>query len=472
MAKVWIVDDDQSIRWVFEKTLLREKIDFRLFASAEEASAALSIEKPAVVVSDIRMSGNSGLDLLNEINEKFPKIPTIIMTAHSDLDSAVAAFQRGAFEYLAKPFDIDTAVDLIQRAIKKSDEQTSNTENSKNPNGLLGQAKSMQEVFRTIGRLSQTDATVLITGESGTGKELIAQALHQHSQRSTKPFVAINTASIPKELLESELFGHERGSFTGAQTTRKGRFEQAAGGTLFLDEIGDMPAELQTRLLRVLSDGHYYRVGGHDPLKANVRVLAATHQDLEQRVEKGLFREDLFHRLNVIRVKVPPLRDRSEDIPLLADFFLERNAIKLNAQRKSFTEEALIYLQTKSWHGNVRQLENLCHWVTIMAPGASVDISDLPNDFRQQMDKTIDPKEGWHQLLGREVDQLLHSGSTDLYEGLTQTFEKALISRALTFTSGRKIEAANLLGIGRNTISRKMSELNLSINKKQLQTRE
>ena len=471
MAKVWIVDDDQSIRWVFEKTLLREKIDFRLFSSAEEASGALSKEKPSVVVSDIRMSGNSGLDLLNEINEKFPKVPTIIMTAHSDLDSAVAAFQRGAFEYLAKPFDIDAAVELIQRAIKKSDEQTSNTDNSTNPNGLLGQAKSMQEVFRTIGRLSQTDATVLITGESGTGKELIAQALHQHSQRSNKPFVAINTASIPKELLESELFGHERGSFTGAQTTRKGRFEQAAGGTLFLDEIGDMPAELQTRLLRVLSDGHYYRVGGHDPLKASVRVLAATHQNLEQRVAEGLFREDLFHRLNVIRVKVPPLRERNEDIPLLADFFLERNAIKLNAQRKSFTEEALIYLQTKSWQGNVRQLENLCHWVTIMAPGASVDISDLPTDFKHEMDKPIDPEEGWYQLLGREVDQLLHTGNTGLYEGLTQTFEKALISRALTFTAGRKIEAANLLGIGRNTISRKISELNLSIDKKQLQIR-
>ena len=471
MAKVWIVDDDQSIRWVFEKTLLREQIDFRLFSSAEEASGALSKEKPSVVVSDIRMSGNSGLDLLNEINEKFPKVPTIIMTAHSDLDSAVAAFQRGAFEYLAKPFDIDAAVELIQRAIKKSDEQTSNTDNSTNPNGLLGQAKSMQEVFRTIGRLSQTDATVLITGESGTGKELIAQALHQHSQRSNKPFVAINTASIPKELLESELFGHERGSFTGAQTTRKGRFEQAAGGTLFLDEIGDMPAELQTRLLRVLSDGHYYRVGGHDPLKASVRVLAATHQNLEQRVAEGLFREDLFHRLNVIRVKVPPLRERNEDIPLLADFFLERNAIKLNAQRKSFTEEALIYLQTKSWQGNVRQLENLCHWVTIMAPGASVDISDLPTDFKHEMDKPIDPEEGWYQLLGREVDQLLHTGNTGLYEGLTQTFEKALISRALTFTAGRKIEAANLLGIGRNTISRKMSELNLSIDKKQPQIR-
>ena len=417
MAKVWIVDDDQSIRWVFEKTLIRESINFRLFSSAEEASAALTKETPSVVVSDIRMSGNSGLDLLNEINEKFPKVPTIIMTAHSDLDSAVSAFQRGAFEYLAKPFDIDAAVELIQRAIKKSDEQTTRTDNSTNPNGLLGQAKSMQEVFRTIGRLSQTDATVLITGESGTGKELIAQALHQHSQRSSKPFVAINTASIPKELLESELFGHERGSFTGAQTTRKGRFEQAAGGTLFLDEIGDMPAELQTRLLRVLSDGHYYRVGGHDPLKANVRVLAATHQDLEQRVDEGLFREDLFHRLNVIRVKVPPLRERIEDIPLLADFFLERNATKLNSQRKSFTEEALSYLKTKSWHGNVRQLENLCHWVTIMAPGAYVDISDLPKDFKHEIDKSLDPNEGWHQLLGREVDQLLHNGSTAYTRG-------------------------------------------------------
>ena len=466
MTKVWIVDDDESIRWVFEKTLIRENIDFRLFSSAEQASAALASDKPSVVVSDIRMSGDSGLDLLNEINEKLPKVPTIIMTAHSDLDSAVAAFQRGAFEYLAKPFDIDAAVELIRRAIKKSHEQTSTPESGSNPNGLLGQAKSMQEVFRTIGRLSQTDATVLITGESGTGKELIAQALHQHSERSSKPFVAINTASIPKELLESELFGHERGSFTGAQATRKGRFEQAAGGTLFLDEIGDMPSELQTRLLRVLSDGHYYRVGGHEPLKANVRVLAATHQHLEQRVEEGLFREDLFHRLNVIRVKVPPLRERREDIPLLADFFLERNASKLNVARKMFTEEALAYLQTKPWTGNVRQLENLCHWVTIMAPGASVDVSDLPKDFKQEMDKTTTIHEGWHQLLGREVDQLLRNGTTGVYEALSQTFEKALISRALTFTSGRKIEAANLLGIGRNTIARKILELDLSFDKK------
>ena len=466
MAKVWIVDDDESIRWVFEKTLIRENIDFRLFSSAEEASAALSAEKPSVVVSDIRMSGNSGLDLLNEINKKLPKVPTIILTAHSDLDSAVAAFQRGAFEYLAKPFDIDAAVELIRRAIKKSYEQMSTSENTSNVNGLLGQAKSMQEVFRTIGRLSQTDATVLITGESGTGKELIAQALHQHSERRSKPFVAINTASIPKELLESELFGHERGAFTGAQATRKGRFEQAAGGTLFLDEIGDMPAELQTRLLRVLSDGHYYRVGGHEPLKANARVLAATHQNLDQRVAEGLFREDLFHRLNVIRVKVPPLRDRYEDIPLLADFFLEQNASKLNVSRKTFTEEALAYLKTKSWNGNVRQLENLCHWVTIMAPGASVDILDLPKDFRQEIDAAANIKEGWNQVLGREVDNLLRNGSTGVYEALSKTFEKAIISRALTFTSGRKIEAATLLGIGRNTIARKISELKLSIDKK------
>ena len=324
----------------------------------------------------------------------------------------------------------------------------------------------MQEVFRTIGRLSQTDATVLITGESGTGKELIAQALHNHSQRTNKPFVAINTASIPKELLESELFGHERGSFTGAQATRKGRFEQAAGGTLFLDEIGDMPAELQTRLLRVLSDGHYYRVGGHEPLKANVRVLAATHQNLNKRVEEGLFREDLFHRLNVIRVKVPPLRDRIEDIPLLADFFLEKNAVKLDVLRKSFTQEALAYLQTKIWNGNVRQLENLCHWVTVMAPGASVDTCDLPDDFKHEIDKPKDVAGDWGQLLSQEVDQLLSSGNTGVYEELTRTFERTLISRALAFTSGRKIEAANLLGIGRNTIARKIRELNLSPDKK------
>jgi two-component system nitrogen regulation response regulator GlnG len=324
----------------------------------------------------------------------------------------------------------------------------------------------MQEVFRTIGRLSQTDATVLITGESGTGKELIAQALHNHSQRTNKPFVAINTASIPKELLESELFGHERGSFTGAQATRKGRFEQAAGGTLFLDEIGDMPAELQTRLLRVLSDGHYYRVGGHEPLKANVRVLAATHQNLNKRVEEGLFREDLFHRLNVIRVKVPPLRDRIEDIPLLADFFLEKNAVKLDVLRKSFTQEALTYLQTKIWNGNVRQLENLCHWVTVMAPGASVDTCDLPDDFKHEIDKPKDVAGDWGQLLSQEVDQLLSSGNTGVYEELTRAFERALISRALAFTSGRKIEAANLLGIGRNTIARKITELNLSLDKK------
>ena len=466
MDKVWIVDDDQSIRWVFEKTLIREKIEHQLFSSAEQASAALDNAQPLVVVSDIRMSGDSGLDLLTEINEKFPKVPTIIMTAHSDLDSAVSAFQKGAFEYLAKPFDIDAAVELIRRAIKKSDGQSTKVDKSNNPNGLLGQAKSMQEVFRTIGRLSQTDATVLITGESGTGKELIAQALHNHSQRTNKPFVAINTASIPKELLESELFGHERGSFTGAQATRKGRFEQAAGGTLFLDEIGDMPAELQTRLLRVLSDGHYYRVGGHEPLKANVRVLAATHQNLNKRVEEGLFREDLFHRLNVIRVKVPPLRDRIEDIPLLADFFLEKNAVKLGVLRKSFTQEALAYLQTKIWNGNVRQLENLCHWVTVMAPGASVDTCDLPDDFKHEIDKPKDVAGDWGQLLSQEVDQLLSSGNTGVYEELSRAFEKSLISSALAFTSGRKIEAANLLGIGRNTIARKITELNLLLDKK------
>ena len=466
MHNVWIVDDDKSIRWVFEKTLIREGIQFRLFSSAEEASGALATERPLIVVTDIRMNGNSGLDLLNEINENYPGIPTIIMTAHSDLDSAVAAFQGGAFEYLAKPFDIDAAVELIGRAIQKSDIQKVDSEGTQNPSGLLGRAQSMQDVFRTIGRLSQTDATVLITGESGTGKELIAKALHQHSQRKNKPFVAINTASIPRDLLESELFGHERGAFTGAQATRKGRFEQASEGTLFLDEIGDMPAELQTRLLRVLSEGHYYRVGGHEPLKSNVRVLAATHQDLEKRVEEGLFREDLFHRLNVIRVKVPALRERSEDIPLLAEYFLERNAKQLQAERKSFSTEAVEYLKLKNWSGNVRQLENLCHWVTIMAPGTSVSIEDLPKDFKQESEKPSDVDVDWDQLLGKEVEQLLRAGNKGVFERLTQAFEKEVISRALAFTSGRKIEAANLLGIGRNTIARKISEFKLSSSKK------
>ncbi len=341
MKSVWVIDDDKSIRWVFEKALTRESIEYKSFASAQDALTALNSSVPQVVVSDIRMPGASGLDLLQRIKAEHPEVPVIVMTAYSDLESAVAAFQGGAFEYLPKPFDVNHAVELIRRAIDESVRQTESTEETTSTPEILGQAPSMQEVFRAIGRLSQSHATVLITGESGSGKELVARALHRHSPRSTKPFIAINTAAIPKDLLESELFGHERGSFTGAQAMRRGRFEQADADTLFLDEIGDMPAELQTRLLRVLSDGQFYRVGGHQPIKANVRVIAATHQDLEQRVKQGLFREDLYHRLNVIRLRLPPMRERREDIPLLARFCLLKSARELGVEPKRLSEAAL-----------------------------------------------------------------------------------------------------------------------------------
>ncbi|MDQ5907259.1 MAG: two-component system, NtrC family, nitrogen regulation response regulator GlnG, partial [Pseudomonadota bacterium] len=361
MKPVWIVDDDRSIRWVLEKTLAREQIPFKSFASATEALGQLDrgVEPPQVLVSDIRMPGQSGLELLQEVKQRFPAVPVIIMTAYSDLESAVAAFQGGAFEYLPKPFDVDQALELIRRALDQSMHQTGAPEVVSLTPEILGQAPAMQEVFRAIGRLSQSHATVLITGESGSGKELVARALHRHSPRSEKPFVAINTAAIPKDLLESELFGHERGAFTGAQAQRRGRFEQAEGGTLFLDEIGDMPAELQTRLLRVLSDGHFYRVGGHSPIKANVRVIAATHQNLETRVKDGLFREDLFHRLNVIRIRLPSLRERREDVPLLARHFLSKSAQELGVEAKRLSEAALKHLMAVDFQGNVRQLENL-----------------------------------------------------------------------------------------------------------------
>ena len=367
---VWIIDDDRSIRWVLEKALGREDIPSRSFESANEALAALADgELPRVMVSDIRMPGQSGLDLLKQVKESVPDLPVIIMTAYSDLDSAVAAFQGGAFEYLPKPFDVDQAVSLVRRALEQSAHQSGAEEPQALAPEILGQAPSMQEVFRAIGRLSQSHATVMINGESGTGKELVARALHRHSPRKDAPFIAINTAAIPRDLLESELFGHERGAFTGAATQRRGRFEQADGGTLFLDEIGDMPAELQTRLLRVLSDGNFYRVGGHQPVKANVRVIAATHQNLESRVKDGLFREDLFHRLNVIRLRLPSLRERREDIPLLARHFLQKSAQELGVDAKRLSDEALRFLQGLDFPGNVRQLENLCHWLTVMAPG-------------------------------------------------------------------------------------------------------
>ncbi|MDX9706817.1 MAG: nitrogen regulation protein NR(I) [Azospira sp.] len=466
MRPIWIVDDDRSIRWVLEKTLAREQLPFRSFASAAEVLSQLDrgAEPPQVLLSDIRMPGQSGLELLETLKARFPALPVIIMTAYSDLESAVAAFQGGAFEYLPKPFDVDQALELIRRAVDQSMHQAETPEDAGLMPEILGQAPAMQEVFRAIGRLSQSYATVLITGESGSGKELVARALHRHSPRADRPFVAINTAAIPKDLLESELFGHERGAFTGAQAQRRGRFEQAEGGTLFLDEIGDMPAELQTRLLRVLSDGHFYRVGGHAPIKANVRVIAATHQNLELRVREGLFREDLFHRLNVIRVRLPPLRERREDIPLLARYFLARSAQELGVESKRFSDGALRFLAALDFRGNVRELENLCHWLTVMAPGQTVEVADLPPELRESA-----PAEAvvadWERALASEVDRLLAASSGDVHERLSRAFERVLINRALAHTGGRRIEASLALGIGRNTITRKIQELGLEHDK-------
>jgi two-component system, NtrC family, nitrogen regulation response regulator GlnG len=460
MNTVWIVDDDRSIRWVLEKALGREDIPHRSFTSASEALRALEDEAPPkALISDIRMPGESGLDLLQKVKTRYPQLPVIIMTAYSDLESAVAAFQGGAFEYLPKPFDVDQAVALVRRAIDQSTHQAGAEEETTLAPEILGQAASMQEVFRAIGRLSQSHATVLINGESGTGKELVARALHRHSPRRDAPFIAINTAAIPRDLLESELFGHERGAFTGAATQRRGRFEQAENGTLFLDEIGDMPAELQTRLLRVLSDGHFYRVGGHQPVKANVRVIAATHQDLEDRVRQGLFREDLFHRLNVIRLRLPALRERREDIPILVRHFLQRSAQDLNVEAKRISEAALKYLQALPFQGNVRQLENLCHWLTVMAPGQTVEIADLPPELRDQPNQEVPVK--WTDGLGIEADRLIATHPGEVFDRLTREFERTLIRRALTATGGRRIDAAQLLGIGRNTITRKIQELGM-----------
>jgi two-component system nitrogen regulation response regulator GlnG len=459
MNPVWIIDDDRSIRWVFEKALTREGIPFNTFSSAREALAALESATPQVVVSDIRMPGTSGLDLLQTLKERLPELPVIIMTAYSDLESAVSAFQGGAFEYLPKPFDVDHAVELIRRALDEGLRRSDKTEAPVEMPEMLGQAPAMQEIFRAIGRLSQSHVTVLITGESGTGKELVARALHRHSPRAGKPFIALNTAAIPKDLLESELFGHERGAFTGAQAMRQGRFEQADGGTLFLDEIGDMPPDLQTRLLRVLSDGQFYRVGGHQPIKVNVRVIAATHQNLEQRVKQGLFREDLFHRLNVIRLRLPPLRERREDIPLLAKYFLQKSARELGVEPKKLSEAALRYLTTLPWSGNVRQLENVCHWLTVMAPGQNIEVGDLPPDLKE--DSGPDAGSPWTETLGREADTAFNRGEHNVMERLSRDFEKALITKALQHTGGRRIEAAHLLGLGRNTLTRKIQELGL-----------
>jgi two-component system nitrogen regulation response regulator GlnG len=552
MNAVWVVDDDQSIRWVLEKALTREGFEVRLFPSARECLAALESDRPAALMSDIRMPGESGIELLQSAKRRHPTLPIIIMTAFSDLESAVSAFQGGAFEYLPKPFDLPKAVELLRRAVQESATEAVNPALADSPVDMLGQAPAMQEVFRAIGRLSQSHVTVLITGESGTGKELVARALHKHSPRADKVFVALNTAAIPRDLLESELFGHERGSFTGAQQMRRGRFEQADGGTLFLDEIGDMPAELQTRLLRVLSDGHFYRVGGHQPIRANVRVIAATHQNLEERVRQGLFREDLFHRLNVIRLRLPALRERADDIPLLTRHFLVQSARELGGEPKRMSEDALQVMGHFGWPGNVRQLENVCRWLTVMAPTQMIEFKDLPPEIRDGAATAIggvqaqelaglaagtasgaapgeplalvhggavgpvqgvaahhaaplnpqppgstgraeplawnalparsapvagpwaggavDPSSGsWEALLEREVSQRLAaqppelrlSGESDLMAALTRQFEASIIRTTLRHTRGRRIDAALRLGIGRNTITRKIQELRL-----------
>ncbi|MDQ6628975.1 MAG: nitrogen regulation protein NR(I) [Pseudomonadota bacterium] len=514
MKPIWIVDDDQSIRFVLEKALTREEFAVRSFTNARDVLTALDDDQPQVLVSDIRMPGGSGIELLAKIKARMRDLPVIIMTAYSDLDSAVAAFQGGAFDYLPKPFDVPKAVDLIRRAVEESLHVGEVETLTAQVPEMLGQAPAMQDVFRAIGRLSQSIVTVLITGESGSGKELVANALHKHSQRASGPFVAINTAAIPKDLLESELFGHERGAFTGAQTTRRGRFEQADGGTLFLDEIGDMPFDLQTRLLRVLADGQFYRVGGHNPMRSNVRVIAATHQDLEARVKAGSFREDLFHRLNVIRLRLPALRERQEDIPALTRFFLQKSARELGVEGKRISEAALARLLSFDFPGNVRQLENICHWLTVMAPAQLVDAKDLPPELQAKPPPraavtSLDPGLGtapgqaadavaaaatearpeagpgapltvpsllaatlasvasapasvsWLAGLEQEAGEMLRAGEPMVWDALTRRFEAQLIQTALALTRGRRIEAAQKLGIGRNTITRKIQELGL-----------
>ena len=473
---LWIVDDDQSIRWVLQRALEKAEMKITAYEFASDLLRALKAEDvklPDAIISDIRMPGMNGFELLKEIHKIYPELPVIIMTAHSDMDSAMSAYDSGAFEYLPKPFDINEAVELARRACaaSQSSKDQKNHENSSNEDissaadlpvsqqEIIGQSVAMQDLFRTIGRLSKTSISVLITGESGTGKELVAKALHTHSPRANQPFIAINTAAIPKELLESELFGHEKGSFTGAQTQRKGRFEQADRGTLFLDEIGDMPAELQTRLLRVLADGEFYRVGGTQAIKVDVRVIAATHQNLEEHVKNGKFREDLFHRLNVIRLQIPALRERDQDIILLLKHFLAQAANELNTEQKTLSTEVSNYLQTLKWPGNVRQLENVSRWLTVMATGREIKMEDLPQDLKDSQNKSdID----WESLLYQNMLQRLNRGESRILDEVTPKFESIALSAALEKTGGRKKEAADLLGWGRNTLTRKLKELDIS----------
>ncbi len=458
---VWVIDDDQSIRWVLERALKKANLDVILFESASNAMQALANDTPGVIITDVRMPGIDGFEFLEKVQHQHPEIPVIVMTAHSDLDNAVNAYQGGAFEYLPKPFDIEEAVELTKRACQTDSEANQSEEVMiDDMPGIIGESQAMQDVFRAIGRLSKSNITVLINGETGTGKELVARALHRHSVRKTKPFIALNMAAIPKDLMESELFGHEKGAFTGAQVQRRGRFEQADGGTLFLDEIGDMPSDLQTRLLRVLSDGEFYRVGGHDAIKSDVRIVAATHQDLNELVKKGLFREDLMHRLNVIRIHVPALRERKDDIPILLSHFLTRVALELEVDAKQLEPEVVSFLSGLEWTGNVRQLENICRWLTVMASGKTIRMEDLPRELKES-ETLVDVNQNWQSMLSAWAENKLLNGEEDLLQYALPKFEATLIEAALRKTGGKRQRAAKLLGWGRNTLTRKIQELEL-----------
>ncbi|MGZ8184169.1 MAG: nitrogen regulation protein NR(I) [Methylobacter sp.] len=470
MAKpetVWVTDDDQSIRWVVEKALKKADFVTRSFSCAADLLSALQDDLPDALITDIRMPGMDGLELLDKVQLSHPNLPVIVMTAHSDLESAVSSFHGGAFEYMPKPFDIKEVIDLAHRACIHSRQQQTETASDtptaeENTPEIIGEAPAMQEVFRAIGRLARSNITVLINGESGTGKELVAKALHRHSPRAGNPFIALNMAAIPKDLMESELFGHEKGAFTGAQSRRVGRFEQANGGTLFLDEIGDMPAELQTRLLRVLADGEFYPVGSHASVKADVRIIAATHQDLKALVEQGRFREDLFHRLNVIRIHIPSLRERKQDIPLLMHHFLNLAATELNTEIKVLKPDAEAFLSTLDWPGNVRQLENSCRWLTVMASGREIHLHDLPPELLGTTSEKSAADTGWEALLRDSIDQMLLLGNeAEIAKHVIPAVESILIKAALKFTRGKRHEAAILLGYGRNTLTRKIQELGI-----------
>lgn len=477
MKPVWIIDDDQSIRWVLEKALARVSIPSQSFASASEVLDAFAEDMPSVLITDVRMPGQDGLSLLHHIKQQYPDLPVIIMTAFTDLNSTVEAFQKGAFDYLPKPFDVNAAVALIERAVQTdTGEAMDHVGHSMSPDRVMMQSSSpaMQEVFRAIGRLAASSVTVLVTGESGTGKELIARALHDHSNRANGPFIALNAAAIPKDLLEAELFGHERGAFTGATQQRRGRFEEARNGTLFLDEIGDMPFELQTRLLRVLAEGSFYRVGGSQAIHADVRIVAATHQPLEQRVAEGRFREDLFHRLNVIRLRLPPLRERKEDIPALVHLFMQNSASDLGVPVRRLSADAMRVLASFDYPGNIRQLENFCQWLTVMSSSQLIEAKDLPpemlnrtpiaNEHAAVMDDDTSAQvdQAWLRLLAHEADARLTRNEPAIMATLTRDFERVLLETALAYSRGRRMEAAQRLGIGRNTLTRKCSELGLN----------